>query len=253
MNRSRLGHLGARGSRRSTAPYNTATMSAIERTAPMCELPPRLVIRNAWIRMRRASSRVSIAVSLNSLCLAESPNARADVIHVLQCDHRIQRQHQTSAKEALRLRQRHAELESGKLVDCLPTPLHQCTNAVRGQIGAQSITVIGLNLIVLEDVEMIRVAIRCRRQLQLRKFTQALLVTGRQRAPVCNRVSISTQLQIENGRLQVVETRVEAPHDDITLAVASRISEQQQPLRHGVIVRYDGTSIPKTAKDLCRI
>src|SRR2546421_9286522 len=56
MNRSRSGHCGSLALTRSTPPYSTATMSAIERPEATWELRPLLVISTTWRRIRAASS-----------------------------------------------------------------------------------------------------------------------------------------------------------------------------------------------------
>src|SRR4051794_28290430 len=115
MKRSRPGQRGLSGRTFRTPAYRTATMSAMERHEPTCELPPWLVIRTTCCRRRRANSTVSRAagVGLRSLPLGEGwsrqapvssaielSNHSADVLYVVVGDHHVHGQHDTPLEQA---------------------------------------------------------------------------------------------------------------------------------------------------------
>src|SRR5688572_596560 len=142
-------------------------MSAIEKTAPMWELPPVLVIRSACRRMRRANSLVSNGSVPNCSGTVERANALADVVDVLRRHHQIHRQHEATLEEPVGPRKNRLETESAELMHRFSSPLDQGSDTACGQIFSQRVAVLGLDLVVLEHVEAARLASGRGRQTQL--------------------------------------------------------------------------------------
>src|SRR4051794_15259153 len=132
MNRSRCSHFGSAGSTRRMSPYNTATMSAIENTEPICELPPPLVIFSACRRILFASSRVGRSAA-SPLTTVELPNARADVVNVVGADHHVHGEHQAPLEESVGVREVAFQAECRELVDRLAAPLDDGAHAAVGK------------------------------------------------------------------------------------------------------------------------
>src|SRR5688500_16911155 len=128
-------------------------MSAMENTAPICELPPLLVILRAWMRMRRANCAGPELAALTRSRPVELAHRAGDVVDVVERKHRVHRQHQTAAEKALGIGKRSLEAERGELVHRLAAPLEQRSDTLGSEVGAQRIALVRLDLVVLEHVE----------------------------------------------------------------------------------------------------
>src|ERR671934_1011227 len=102
IRRSRSGHVGRSGSIRSTPPYRTARMSAIDRQEPMWEVLAWLIIRRECARSFRARSRSSTSVA-GLVAANTSGNPSKSYVGVELHSLELQAAHADHVHEGLRL------------------------------------------------------------------------------------------------------------------------------------------------------
>ena len=123
-------------------------------------------------------------------------------------------------------RQVFVQVQFRELVDGLAAPLDDGLDAVLVQPGAQRIALVRLDLVILVDVEMVRVGVRTRWQHQVLQTAQALVIECGEFAPARDRAVVTGQLVIEHGGLQVVQARVVTPGDDVAGVRATMVTQQ---------------------------
>src|SRR4051812_13638071 len=109
-------------------------------------------------------------------------------------------------------------------------PLHDRGDAVAGQMLFQGIAAICLDLVVLENVEAVRVAVRAGWERQTVDVHELRLVPAGDVSAALEVGGEGFQLETENGGLEVVEPGVQTPRDHLALSVPSMITQKADVL-----------------------
>ena len=117
--------------------------------------------------------------------------------HILVREGSVHGQHQTAGEHALDVGQADLEAQLLELVDGLAAPLDQRPDPVLLEISLQVVAAIGLDLIVLEHVEVVRVAVGRRGQHQFPDVAKLSLVERGDLLPVADFLIVASQLEVE--------------------------------------------------------
>src|SRR6185437_14139073 len=116
-------------------------------------------MRKAWMRMRRANSaREGTDGDLLSGGIEIGDRFR-NPVHVLIAEGHVHGQHEETAKQGVGARQLLSEPQGAALMHRVSTPLNEHPDSASFKMGAQPITVFGLDFVILENIEVVRVAI----------------------------------------------------------------------------------------------
>ena len=132
----------------------------------------------------------------------------------------------------------------------LAAPGKRRTDLARLQKGAQLVASFCLDLVVLKNVEVIRIVAGPRRQLDLRDRLQAIPVETGQRPPALDGRVVGREAEIENRGLQVVQTRVEPPAHDLAVGAAAMIVKLEDAFVDVLAVGYNRPAIAQTPQRL---
>src|ERR1039458_4799456 len=121
--------------------------------------------RRKWtpFAMDAAASAAGAALAAETgeqtLSSIEPPNAIADVVDVIVGQGHIHGQHQHPREQAVRVRQRLGEAEALQVVNGLAAPLDESSDSAVFQSLFEAVPAVGFDLVVLEDIEVVGVAI----------------------------------------------------------------------------------------------
>src|SRR5947208_14110933 len=127
-------------------------------------------------------------------------------------------QHEDVAKELLGARQVCvAQSEPTKLVDGLAAPGNENLHTVLAKVGDESISVAGVQFVILVHVEELPVQAGTRRASQLGDLCQLALVHGRDLSTPRDILRKMSKAQVEDGSLYVVHPTVERPTGQVSI------------------------------------
>ena len=132
-------------------------------------------------------------------------------------------------------------------------PLHHGADAVRIEMGPQRLAPTGLDLIALEDVEPILVALRAGWQRQVVDAAERAVVMGGDLAPARDVPAIGAELVLEDRGLDVIEPAAGAPADHPPVGPAAMIAQQPDLAGELVVIGDDRPGIAETAERTGRI
>src|SRR5687767_10142221 len=140
----------------------------------------------------------------------ELPDAVANVLDLLVCKGGIHRQQKATREQPVRKWEIYTcETQAIKLVHRFPGPLDDRADTVLFQLCTQLVAPPGLDLVVLIDVEVVRVTVRPGRQHEILQSLQTLAVTSRN---VPSALYFELQLlefHIKHRCLEIVQARVQ--------------------------------------------
>src|SRR6185437_12324422 len=137
-----------------------------------------------------------------------------------------------------------------ELMDEFPIPLNDGSDAPLFEESAQLLPILRFDLVVLEDIKMSPVGIRCRWKCELRDGSEPRLIQACEGSPPRNVRVVALQLDPQNRRLHIVQPRIEAPGAHHAIRAPPMIAQQSYLLSHRVVVCHNTSTIAKAAKRL---
>lgn len=145
------------------------------------------------------------------------------------------------------------EAEVLEMVNGLAAPLYERSDSVVFQVLFEAVPIVGFDLVVLIDIEMIGVGVGGGGKDDLGNATELLGVVGGDATAARHDLAVLRQLEIEDGGLQVVESGIHPPRDDVSTAIAAVVTELGQLLAKFIVIGNDDAAVPETPEDLCGI
>lgn len=217
-------------------------------------LPPVEVMRRQCKRIALASRRASRpSVAGRSATTVEAFNLVADPVDLGVGHGHVQRQHQAALEEAVRAREVLGEAELALAMDGAPAPLDQGADATLLELRLQRVAVIGLDLIVLVDVEPARVGVRGWRQTDPLQAAQMGVIARGDGPAARHDPVVAAQTMAQDRGLQIVEPAVERPALALAAVVHAEAAQLQQDLMNGGIVGDHRAAIAQAAQRLGRV
>ena len=176
----------------------------------------------------------------------EGANRIANVMQVIIGERHVHGDHQHAREQPVGVRKMLREAESLHLVHGLTTPLDKRADAAILQVLLKIVTLFGLDFVILVDVKVIGIGVRGRRQYDFGDALEARGVQRSQLAAAEDDAFVFLQLEVEEGRLQIIKTGIQSPAHHFASAVAAEIAQGDRMFKHFRIVGDDGASIPKT-------
>ena len=177
----------------------------------------------------------------------------AHVVDVVIPERGVHRQHEQPCEQRLGVGQILREPELAELMDGLSAPLDQRSDAVLLQVGFQRVALLGFDLVVLKDIEVVRIIVRSGGQAKLRQIAKLFPVARGDLPPAGDGVVVGAELVVEYGGLEVVETRIESPDDNLARRVAAVVPQQKKGVADGVLIGHRAAAIAETSECLGRI
>ena len=163
---------------------------------------------------------------------------------------KIQRQQQDTFEQPFGEGQARRKSQAGPLVHGLTAPGKSGADLARSQESAQLIATLGLDLVVLENVKVVRMVAGSRWQLDLPDGLQTIAVQTGQPPPPFDGQVVGCQPEIQNRGLQIIQARVEPPAHDLAIRAAAMVAKLDDAFIDLLAVGQNGPAVSQAPQCL---